>query len=288
MIIRVVPAIALSGGTWIWMGVLIVGFFAVVIGWYTRKGSGINQHPYADLDHDSGPERPSELAHDTTQEIDNWTRGVGAHRRRRRVPVPEQLDDEQLREELRAWRLGTKAGALTALDAATEVRGSDSGAEVIVFWDYLAPDAAAFASSLQQVSATRSIREAALQLPIADARPLSYVAALAVEAARAQGAFWVVHDCFLSLPPEDERDCLAAAELVGDPDRFRTDVAGAIGRDRILREIGLARASGVHGVPAVFIGGMPYEGTPDGDALGAALDSPSARPWERRIPLRSA
>jgi hypothetical protein len=40
----------------------------------------------------------------------------------------------------------------------------------------------------------------------------------------------------------------------------------------------------VHSVPAVFIGGVTYEGSLDDAAITAALESPTARPWERRIP----
>jgi hypothetical protein len=38
--------IALSGGAWIFLGVVIVLFFGVVIGFYTRRGSGVDLHPY--------------------------------------------------------------------------------------------------------------------------------------------------------------------------------------------------------------------------------------------------
>ncbi len=77
-------AFVLAGGTLIFAGVLVVGFFVFSYSWYTRTGSAINQHPYADLDHNSGRETPPELAHDITQEIRNWDRGVaGCHRRRR-------------------------------------------------------------------------------------------------------------------------------------------------------------------------------------------------------------
>jgi hypothetical protein len=74
-------ALALAGGTWIFVGVLVVGFFVVAFSYYTRTGSAINQHPYGDIDHDSGPESPSQLAHDITSDIRNWDRGVeGRHR----------------------------------------------------------------------------------------------------------------------------------------------------------------------------------------------------------------
>jgi len=81
-------ALTLAHGTLIFAAFLVVGFFVFVYGWYTRQGSTINQHPYADLDHNSGPERPSELAHDITQDVRNWQRGVaGRNRRRHRRPT---------------------------------------------------------------------------------------------------------------------------------------------------------------------------------------------------------
>ncbi len=75
-----------AGGSLIFGGFLVVGFFGFAYSWYTRSGSAINQHPYADLDHNSGPERPSELAHDTTQDISNWEHGVAGHHGHRRPP----------------------------------------------------------------------------------------------------------------------------------------------------------------------------------------------------------
>lgn len=38
--------IALSGGAWIFLGVVIVTLIGVVIGFYTIRGSGVNLHPY--------------------------------------------------------------------------------------------------------------------------------------------------------------------------------------------------------------------------------------------------
>lgn len=76
--------ITLAGGSWIFAGFIVAMFLAIAYSFYTRAGSGINQHPYADLDHNSGPETPSELAHDVTQDVRNWDHGVsGRHRRRR-------------------------------------------------------------------------------------------------------------------------------------------------------------------------------------------------------------
>ena len=280
--------LALAGGSWIFIGVVIVLFFAVVYGYYTRRGSGINQHPYADRNASSGPEAPSELAHDRTQDIRNWDRGVGGNRRPRVVGERVQLDDEELRAALQAWRDGPESGTLPHLDGSTPVRGPETGGEVIVFWDYLAPGATTLAAALADLRAMRPVREASLQLPIADARPLSYLAALAVEAAREQGQFWAAHDRLLERPPRDEEAILALGELVEDPDRFRAAVEGGSGRDQILADIRFAGESGVAGVPTVFIGASRYFGEPDPQELASALDSPAAQPWDPRIPREAA
>jgi protein-disulfide isomerase len=276
--------LALAGGSWIFIGVIVVLFFAVVFGYYTRRGSGINQHPYADRNASSGPEAPSELAHDRTQNIRNWDRGVGGSRRPRVTGERVHLADEALRAALQAWRAGPESGTLAQLDGSTPVRGPDDGAEVIVFWDYLAPGASTLAAALSDLRTMRPVREAALQLPIADARPLSYLAALAVEAARDQGQFWAAHERLLERPPKDEEGVLALSDLVDDPQRFRAAVEDGSGRDQILADIRLAGASGVAGVPTVFIGSARYYGEPDAQELAVALENPAARPWEPRIP----
>jgi hypothetical protein len=276
--------LALAGGSWIILGVLVAGFFVVVFGWYTRRGSAINQRPYADRNAMSGPERPSELAHDITQQIQNWDRGVGANRKPRRTVPREKLDDEQVAVALQAWRDGVGSQRLGELALETPARGPDDGVEVIVFWDYLDPDSAALARELDKLRATTAIREAALQLPIADARPLSFIAALAAEAGRSQDRFWAVHDRLLERPPRSEGDLLAVGALVPDQERFCAEIDQRIGRDRIIEQIALGTASGVRAIPAVFIGGGPFDGEQTAAALETVINSSTARRWERRIP----
>ncbi len=38
--------IAVAGGAWIFLGVVILMVVGVVIGFYTRRGSGVDLHPY--------------------------------------------------------------------------------------------------------------------------------------------------------------------------------------------------------------------------------------------------
>ena len=54
--------LALAEGSFIFLAVLVVLFFAVVYGYYTIKGSGINKHPNDGRDGAPGSEGPSEAS----------------------------------------------------------------------------------------------------------------------------------------------------------------------------------------------------------------------------------
>ena len=79
-----IGALTLSGGWWIFAIFLVVFFLAIVFGYYTRRGSGINLRPW----HPRGTSAegsPPSLSHDISQDVRNWTRGTRAGRRRRRL-----------------------------------------------------------------------------------------------------------------------------------------------------------------------------------------------------------
>jgi len=55
----------LAGGAAIFGAFIVLYFFVIVYSMYTRKGSGINQHPYHDPHGGMpGADRPSTLSHD--------------------------------------------------------------------------------------------------------------------------------------------------------------------------------------------------------------------------------
>jgi hypothetical protein len=55
----------LAGGTIIFVAFVVVYFIVIVYGLYTRKGSGINQHPYNNPYGDApGASRRGSLSHD--------------------------------------------------------------------------------------------------------------------------------------------------------------------------------------------------------------------------------
>ena len=54
--------LALAGGSWVLLGFMIVFFFAVVFGFFTITGSGIDKHPNDGLDGAPGSAGPSEAS----------------------------------------------------------------------------------------------------------------------------------------------------------------------------------------------------------------------------------
>lgn len=113
-----------------------------------------------------------------------------------------------------------------------------------------------------------NLRYAFRNFPLTQVHPYAYGAALAAEAAGAQGKFWEMHDLlYANQNALDEESLLRYAQQLGlDMQRFqhalRTDeYAGKIRSDM---ESGLR--SGVQGTPTFFVNGRQYEGptSPDG------------------------
>jgi hypothetical protein len=72
-----VLAFALAPGSYTFLAFLIVFFFAVVYGLYTRSGSGINQRPYGKIYGGApGAFGPSSLSGRDERERVDWSRGT--------------------------------------------------------------------------------------------------------------------------------------------------------------------------------------------------------------------
>jgi Na+/H+ antiporter NhaA len=116
-------------------------------------------------------------------------------------------------------------------------------------------------------------------LPLSDVHPQAQVAALAAEAAAAQGGFWELHDLML-----DRQDALRPRDLVGyadelglDVERFRTDLRKSTGAARIAEDVDSADVSGVSGTPTFFINGRRHHGAYDIAGLTAAVQTARRR-----------
>jgi len=264
-------SLALAGGIWIFVGVVVALFFILAYGYYTRTGSGISQTPYRRPD--GPPESPSEIAHDTTQILQNWERGTEGHQRSHRHQA-HNPGDPTVAQALADWRAvsGTARHLDPPIGPTDPVRGPE-GAPTIVVWIDVANEPCRSAYRLlSELADSQRIRLAVRQLPLADVHPLSLPAAEALEAAAAQGQFFGLLDDFAAAAVKDENELLErAAGHVPDPDRLREDVLAGRYRPSVVKQIRQATASGAPAVPDVYINGAHYDGPIRRDDLARAL-----------------
>ncbi|HEU5158972.1 MAG TPA: Na+/H+ antiporter NhaA [Streptosporangiaceae bacterium] len=121
-------------------------------------------------------------------------------------------------------------------------------------------------------------------LPLSDVHPQAQLAALAAEAAAAQGKFWELHDLMLARQDAlGSRDLVRyAGELGLDVERFRMDLRKNTGAAHIAEDVDSADVSGVSGTPTFFINGRRHHGAYDIAGLSAAV-----RTARKRVAVRS-
>jgi Thioredoxin len=266
-------ALTFAGGSLIFAGFVVVLFLVLVFGYYTRRGSGISQTPYRRPD--APPESPSELSHDTSQELGNWQRGTAGHHRHRPEANREPVDPA-VAEALRDWR--AKSGGGAELDPpvgqSDHVWGPESERTVAVYLD-LASEPCRFAwQLLQRVASEQPLRVAVRHLPLADVHPLALPAAETLEAAAAQGKFFELLGQLSADGVRSESDLQEVAErVVDDPERLRTELRDGRYRARVIENIRQATTSGAHAVPELYIDGTRYDGVLARDVLSRALAS---------------
>jgi protein-disulfide isomerase len=265
--------VALAGGTWIFIGVVVALFFVVVFGYYTRSGSGISQRPYRRPG--EPPEAPSELAHDTTIDPRNWERGTEGHHRRPRPSGAGQPVDPQVAEALAAWRAARRVSTPRLeppIGPTDRARGRDGAPMIAIYIDVSAePCRSAYKLLLEFVDAGR-VRVAIRQLPLADVHELALAAAEALEAAADQGKFFELLDDLAASGVTDETGLLErATRHVADPERLKQDVQGNRHRDSVVEQIHQATSSAASSVPELYIDGVKYNGPITRDDIGRAL-----------------
>ncbi|MFD2092509.1 Na+/H+ antiporter NhaA, partial [Blastococcus deserti] len=122
-------------------------------------------------------------------------------------------------------------------------------------------------------------------LPLPEVHPHAQLAAEAVEAAGAQGAFWEMHDrLFAHQDRLDAPDLLEHAAVLGlDLERFARELGDGTHGQRIRDDVAGAEASGVRGTPTFFVNGIRHQGRAGTDDLAAALlrTDPRGTPAER-------
>jgi protein-disulfide isomerase len=172
------------------------------------------------------------------------------------------------------------------------VRGDpDAPVTVLEYGDYECPYCAAAAPVLRQLvdESDGRVRLVFRNFPLADKHPYALTAALAAEAAGAQGAFWPMHDLLF-----ERQDRLADVALQAYADALGLDGSQVVGEaaqrfgDKVEAYFAAALAAGVAGPPTIFIDGRLYAGRVELAALRRAVGltaTPSA--GEGRLQPRS-
>lgn len=109
--------------------------------------------------------------------------------------------------------------------------------------------------------------------PLTETHPHALHAALAAEAADAQGKFWEMHDLlFRRQNFLEDHDLLAYAGLLGlDEARFRAELQAQTGLPRIEADMRSGEQHGVDGTPGIFVNGRQHLREYDPQTLASAL-----------------
>lgn len=166
------------------------------------------------------------------------------------------------------------------------VRGSArAGVTIVEYGDFECPFCGRAERSLATVLSRlpADVRYVWRHLPLSDVHPAAWRAALASEAAAAQGAFWEMHDALLARREALEQlDLIALASSLGlVVDRFVADFESPRTVHKVVTDIETARLSGVAGTPTLFINGVRYDGdygpAPLIEAIRSVIASGTAR-----------
>ncbi len=155
------------------------------------------------------------------------------------------------------------------------VRGAlDAPVTIIEYGDFECPYCAAAKPVLEEVVAGSDggVRLVFRHFPLYELHPYALTAALAAEAAAAQGAFWPMHDVLFAHQNRlSDWDLAKYATKLGlDPSMVIGDAAQPYG-DKVEADFALAVAAGVQGTPTVFINDRLYEGRFDVAGLRRAV-----------------
>jgi protein-disulfide isomerase len=155
----------------------------------------------------------------------------------------------------------------------------DAPVTVIEYGDYECPYCAAAAPVLRRLveESDGRVRLVFRNFPLADRHPYALTAALAAEAAGAQGAFWPMHDLLFARQERlDDAALRAYAEELGlDGEQVVGEAAQPFG-DKVETDFAAGLAAGVGGTPTVLVDGRLFDGRMEHGALRRAVSGGDA------------
>jgi protein-disulfide isomerase len=154
--------------------------------------------------------------------------------------------------------------------------GPDTAPVTLVeYGDYECPFCRAAHGSIKELLpiAGSSVRYVFRHFPLSQIHPHAFQAALAAEAAGAQGRFWEMHDLLYANQDRLElHDLLLYAKALDlDLDRFAADVEERRYEKRVREDFLSGIRSGVNGTPTFFANGIRWNGGYDVPSLLEAI-----------------
>lgn len=163
----------------------------------------------------------------------------------------------------------------SAIDDDDWSQGPADAVTLLEYGDLECPDCGRAYGEVKALLAERgdTIRYVWRHFPLTSSHPQAMGAAVAAEAAGAQGRFWEMVDLLLTHQQQlDDDDLRRYARQLGlDAERFERDINDAALQDAVKHDIRRGIQDGVNGTPTFFIDGQRYEGQAERAALAAAL-----------------
>ena len=151
----------------------------------------------------------------------------------------------------------------------------EAPALLVMFGDYECPYTRRAHQAVRQVRGELGdrFRFVFRNFPLTEIHPHALRAALAAEAADAQGRFWEMHDLLFARQKalEDADLVRYAGELGLDGGQLEREVASGAHLARIEEDVVSGERSGVEGTPSLFVNGLRHEDGYDAETLRATL-----------------
>jgi protein-disulfide isomerase len=149
--------------------------------------------------------------------------------------------------------------------------------ELLEYGDYQCPHcgvAYPIIKSIQQKMGDK-LKFVFRNFPLAEVHPNATNAAIATEAAAAQGKFWEMHDAIFEHQNDlSDNVLIKLAKKVGiDVEQFENDFDRPATQDKVETDFESGVRSGVSGTPAFFINGKKYNDSWDEETLLEYLQS---------------
>lgn len=167
-----------------------------------------------------------------------------------------------------------------AVQAHDHIQGRMDATVVLVeYCDYRSPDCSQAYLILKELQ--RRLGEQLCfvfrYFPFTQDHAQAHKAALAAEAAAAQGKFWEMHDILFEYQQAQDDASLVeyAIELKLDIYQFLREMTERVYVERVQEDIRSGISSGVESIPTCFINGIRYTGTWNLESLIAAIEQAS-------------